>query len=838
MLNNYDEKFNWLQKFIDSSSAAADRFMLFGYAQVMHKSAFDIRRLPLLLPVMAWTAGLALARTDALSIAPAAWLLAVLIVVLFTLHWRSAALICVLGALWGVADLLLDAGRMVVDDSWLGRKTKIHAHVDRVEQRPAYARLYLSHVLREDGEALSGNAILYLHGRRSEREQALAGHAVRAVVSWHAPHNHLNPGGFDYRAWCFDRHISLIGGVRGGLEVTDASMSWLQAARLRIRRASDHAGAQSGILRAVLLGERGQVSEVADALFAATGTSHLLAISGMHVGMVAAWAFALIYWLLTRREAWIVLVPVRGAALVAGLTAALAYATVAGWPLPAIRAALMLGAGVLAWLMASRSEPLNTLLASLGLVLLFDPAAVASLSLWLSFTATASILAGSLRPPGSGIKFSRAIRALFWASALATLATLPIILSTFGRIPVFALPANMLLTPLYGLIIMPLGLLAELTAVLGLHGIAGVLMEYSAVAVRLGLDALGWLSQLPGGQLWAIRLPLWAGLLYMAALSCAGWLLTRRKKIQACLLVSLLLAIYLTAALNEHDVKVPTWVAWDVGQGAASTLLLPGKQVIMIDAPGRRGSRFNGGATAASGLRSMGVTHIDVLALSHAQSDHLGGALSLMRNMNYIGQIWLPDVPDAHSDARVREIVSYARARGAIVRWLAQDDKVIIGSDEGDAEVQVMWPPRAFAPASENNTSLVLMVRLHQRARILLPGDIEAAAEKALIDRGVAPADAMLMPHHGSRTSSLLRFVQALRPSVAVAQSGFANHYGFPKDEVVQRYDAVGADVYNTANGAVLMRWTGKKGRPETAQWRGETGRRREITLQRVQSYL
>jgi len=136
--------------------------------------------------------------------------------------------------------------------------------------------------------------------------------------------------------------------------------------------------------------------------------------------------------------------------------------------------------------------------------------------------------------------------------------------------------------------------------------------------------------------------------------------------------------------------------------------------------------------------------------------------------------------------------------------------------------------------SNENNTSLVLTAQLPEQFRLLWPGDIEAGAEMQLVHRGIAKTDAMLMPHHGSSTSSQPAFVSGVMPSLAVAQTGFDNHYGFPRAEVVSRYQGVGASVRNTANGAVVVRWLQSGRAPEIRQWQEQTGSRRVMMLNRI----
>ena len=211
----------------------------------------------------------------------------------------------------------------------------------------------------------------------------------------------------------------------------------------------------------------------------------------------------------------------------------------------------------------------------------------------------------------------------------------------------------------------------------------------------------------------------------------------------------LLFGGYLGAILHESDVVEPTWVVWDVGQGAASTLLLPEQEVLAID------------------------------------------------------------VPSAHEHQAVRIIMSEPGAPP--VRWLARGDKVIGKS----YVVEVLWPSRGYSPANHNNSSLVLSVRLMNGKTLLFSGDIEAKVERQLLADGIKPVDAMLMPHHGSRSSSSAAFVKRMQPDLAIAQTGKDNHYGFPHTMVTSHYRASGAGLANSAGGAVVVRLTDKL-HPET----------------------
>lgn len=781
--------------------------------------------MPLAAPALLFALGLALTRTEMLPVFWAAILLLVSWAVLLLNGRRRLAVILLVGVIWGSASLCLDGWRAAASPSWLS-EWQVQGQVVMAQSRSRGFRIRLADVVRNDGIPLHGFADLYDYGRARMPQ---VGQRVSLKARFHVPDNDRNPGAFDYRAWCFDRHIALIGSVRGGLTLLDRRTSWIEQARQRIRAALPR-DASAGVLKALLFADRSGVSDEQAAMFSSTGTAHLLAISGLHMGMVASWVFLMVWWLLTRRESWIVRWPVRKTALLAGVVAAAVYGTLAGWPLPAQRAGLMLAGGVLAWLMAARSEPLNTLFAALLLILLLDPASVSSLSLWLSFLATAALLLSV--PQRHGFNVQRNLLSLAWISLVCWLVTLPLVVTVFGWLPLYGLPANMLLVPWYGLAVMPTALSGELLALLGWHAAAAWLLSLSGTLIDLGQQMLGMLASLPAGSRIAVAPPLWGSLTYALLLSAAAYLVWRGRCRTAAIPLLLGVSLLMTMAWQERQPVEPTWLVWDVGQGAASSLLMPDGGVLVVDVPGSPGSRFNGGTRVAEGLRALGLVHADALVLSHAQADHLGGAVSLIRRLNELGELWLADVPDIHRDPRVKRIERRAVERHAFIRWLAAGDTV----HWHGTRIDILWPPRGYAPINVNNASLVLRVRLPGGQRLLMPGDAESPVESAMSPPG--RIDAMLMPHHGSRTSSTLAFVRSLRPAMAIAQTGRGNRYHFPAADVVARYKAVGSDVRNTADGAVILRWPDSIAVPEVRIWSPPYAARRESALKWWQTHL
>jgi len=770
-------------------------------------------RLPLLIPALGWVTGLVAARADWISWSSLEWLAGLATVFLFVSKTRKFAVFLLVGMAWGTINLAWDAHSVAFDRNWLEGVQQITTHVKKVQHTQTYTRLTLQQIdrigSRGNSSPLHGQAWLYVY--QHSASDIRTGDNIQARVRWHAPRNHNNPGGFDFEAYCFDRHIALIGSAKGPVTILASDATWLERLRQYIRKAL-HAlpDAQRGILEALLLADRSHIPIPIQNTFAATGSMHLLAISGLHVGMAGAIGFGLCWWLLTRREAWIIHLPVRGVALISGMVVAVAYASLAGWPLPTQRATMMLAAGVLAWWVKARTAPVNTLLAALILILALDTQAVESVSLWLSFTATAAILfwAGKQGSHVDGFHIGRAFMAMLWVTLIAGLATLPLIAYTFGRLPVYSLPANVVMVPLYSLFILPLALAGAGVAVLGFSGAAIGLFSVAGYGIGMGNRLLAWILQWPGSHLWIPSVPWWLTGLYITGAVLTTVLLWKGQRRVAWVSIAGIVLVYGIVAAQERLPAQAQLVAWDVGQGAAASLVLPEGRVMVVDAPGRHGSRFNGGTIVASGLRTKGITHVDVLVVTHAQSDHMGGMMRLLDQVNTVGQLWLADVPDVKFHPGIQRLIQRVQVQGGTVRWLKQGDKIRFGRVKGE----VLWPPAGHHPGNPNNASLVLSLQIENRKRLLFPGDIEVAAESGILARGIKVHDMMLMPHHGSTTSSTQGFVRAVMPGVVIAQTGYANRYGFPKPRVVQRYTRQGGQIWDTSQGAVIVIPDGKNG--------------------------
>jgi len=792
---------------------------------------------PLLFPTLAWVAGCAVAQVAWISFTAEAWLMIALLLRLLLLpwRWRTVQWWMLAAMLWSTAFFVHDASMMQINPQWLQSAQTLTATIVHQQKHAGMRRLRLDDVVIHQTDhdvAMRGRVDVYQWGRSTVFSQ---GDRVRLTARLRMPRNHANPAGFDYINYCRNQHIALTGGVRGRIMLVQENRNPFNTLRQRIRNNLPAESSRAGVLQALLLADRSGIPIAVQDAFAASGAAHLLAISGLHIGMVAGWAAICVWWLCCRREAWIIAVSVRRMALLGGVLAAIAYASLAGWPLPAQRAVLMLIGAMCAWWWRLRYPPLNVLCLALIVILLWDPSSVLSMSLWLSFIATASLLLVMLRQSSSAVGVARGVdylRALLWVSMIASLATLPLIVDGFGRLPVWSFLANVLLVPLYGLWVLPMALLGVLCTMLAGDIAAQFIFTLAGEGVAWGNALLQMLLATPVGNMWVGAVPLWVSVCYALGMMLASVWFSGHHRVKAATTGLLILFLYLIWVIPERLPTAMQWVNWDVGQGSASTIIQPDGTVFHMDAPGRRGSRFNGGTTVAAGLREMGLVHIDMLCISHAQSDHAGGVLRLLASLRSVHTLCLADVPANRRWKPIQTAIEQIKARGGKVLWLRQGDHFSVGA----LAMDVLSPPAHYAPKNTNNTSLVLSITLPDGQRMLMSGDMEGMVERALLQTKIDPHAWMLMPHHGSQTSSHVSLLTALQPKIVVAQTGLHNQWHFPRPDIVKRYHQIGTHIDNTAYGAVIYTWG--NGGVSRQQWLLPNHEKYNTALQWVTSIL
>jgi competence protein ComEC len=588
-----------------------------------------------------------------------------------------------------------------------------------------------------------------------------------------------------------------------------------------------------GVIAGLVLGYRADITQEQWRLLLETGTNHLVAISGLHIGLIAGLFYAAVIRLgvllpLTP-GAW----PRQRIAALAAYVAAVVYAMLAGLALPTQRALIMLGVGLMGILAYRQLRPGYALLLALVLVLLFDPFAVLNPGFWLSFGAVAVLIymaVGRRVVRQHNPRMNSAIlrRGWLWGKLqwLLLLGILPLSVIWFGRVAVGGVAANLVAIPLVGMIVVPLVLLAAVVSLL-----SRVLAEWLFSAADWLLEVFWrWLelvSDLPF-NLWLPPEPSWWALI--CAFVGLALLLAPRglpgRWVGVLWLLPLLLAKPPVPGAGEF------WLtALDVGQGTA-VVVRTQRHTLVYDAGPRFSGGFNTGeAVVLPFLYSLGISRIDRLLISHGDNDHIGGAWALLEQIP-VGTV-LTSVPErfAFESALSRD----GRADHELLhdRHFRHPWRSYTGApvDRCRTGQQWSWDGIRFeilhpdASGEGNNASCVLQITA-PGGRALLPGDIEEQAEQSLLrDRKLAPVALLVVPHHGSRTSSTAAFIDALRPAHAIVPAGYLNRYGFPKPDVVARYQQHNARVWVTGDEGAMMFEVGNEGTYPRMLYRREAGK-------------
>ncbi len=605
-----------------------------------------------------------------------------------------------------------------------------------------------------------------------------------------APHGHLNPGGFDYELWLWEQGLQATGYVRAGPRDPPPrrlDTGWshpVEQARHHVRdaiyeRVPDRRVA--GVLAALVVGDQAAIERADWDVFRATGVAHLMSISGLHVTMFA-WAAAAVVGRLWRRSARLCLAwPAQHAALAGGLLLAAAYALFSGWGVPAQRTIWML-AVVSSMRLAGRRWPWPWVwLLACTVVVTLDPWALTQAGFWLSFVAVGVLFATDLGVAARPATRRARLLALLREQWVVTAALTPLTLLLFGQVSVVGLLANLAAIPWVTLVVTPLAM-------------AGVLIPplwtVAAWSVQGLAEALRWLAALPWATVSLPAAPAWAAAAGMAGglLVVMRWPLPLRA-LGLPLMMPVLLWQPVRPAAGEFDL-----IAADVGQGNA-VIVRTATHTLVYDAGPRFGPESDAGhRVIVPLLRHLGE-RVDLLVLSHRDVDHTGGAAAVLA-MQAQARL-LSSLEPQHELQGLR--ISERCAAGQ--RW-----------DWDGVRFQILHPQLAdYAGAPKPNAISCVLKVSNERAVALLAGDIEQPQEARLAGEPQAreklAADVLLVPHHGSKTSSSEPFLDAVQPAVALIQAGYRNRFGHPAPPVTERYRQRGIDLVESSR-CGAARWS------------------------------
>ena len=635
------------------------------------------------------------------------------------------------------------------------------------------------------------------------------------------PYGSLNPHTFDFERWSFHQDFGASGSVRSGELLLDSDIAWtefelrMELARWHLRKKiqsmlSDDAR-YVGVLIALVMGDQNAIDQDDWQIFNATGIGHLISISGLHVTMLAG-VGASIAAFIWRRRTWPLIAPVSKVAAVAGFVTAFIYAWLAGFQIPAQRTMYMVGVVAFALWTGRNPRSFDIWWWALAFVLLIDPMAPYTPGFWLSFGAVAAILyamgdsSGLLGiPTGKELethwmhRMGQALREACRVQAVVTLALLPLTLYWFYQVSIVSPLANAFAIPLVSYIVTPLAIAgALLPEFIGRWLLlpAHTSMEYLAVILE-------WMASWSWSVAWS-KQPEW----WMLVIAGCGIVYAIRPGPIGETWKGRLLGIFLSTPLFFWPSQLfgEVYLAqgefrasvFDIGQGTA-VLIETANRKLLYDTGPIQGKKDDAGQRVILPyLRGQGINHIDRMVISHSDSDHIGGAATLLKSIQF--DLMMGSLPSANpllQNLYKRKIPAIPCRFGQRWKW--------------DGVEFVIWHPHEETvftdqyPGKPNEMSCVIEVR-NQQSSLWLTGDVEKQAEAEITERldekmlhEIGDRELIFMaPHHGSKTSSSLAILQRLEPHQAFAQNGYRNRYGHPHPDVTARYQNLGIPFHQT----------------------------------------
>lgn len=668
------------------------------------------------------------------------------------------------------------------------------------------------------------------------------GQAINAGEQWQLevrlkpPHGFMNPGGFDYEAWLFQQGVHATGYVRKSSfnKLKQQSETTINSIRQSISRQIDAIHAEqdavspeggeirtSSLLKALAVGDKSAITNQQWRVLANTGTSHLMAISGLHIGLASLFAYVLIRRMLP--VAVMKRVPAQHVALTGGMVAALCYALIAGLSVPTQRAIIMLSVLSVMMLVRRNHRPVDALGFALVVVLLLDPLAVLSAGFWFSFSAVAVIFISLSSNSLAVEQGTDAVKSSFMKTVLLVLKRwvrlqllislflLPLSLFMFQQVSLISPLVNLMLIPYVSFLVVPLVLLAIIFSFF-LPYVSQVLFMMAGSLLDFVWPVLSYVSALPY-SLWVrgdvdvhqlLAATVMMLLLYFSSQLSAFYFRRINQPVNKYACWSLRLAvclIFIPVLMPAKEVIKPAeykLTVLDVGQGSAAVIRTQ-NHVMVFDAGAKFSDRLNAGSgVVLPYLRSQGLYSLDRLVISHGDADHIGGAQAIL---------------DAHPEALVL---------GQDIDNLQVKNKQLCISGTSwrwdGVDFSFLSPASGERPLTKstrrNDHSCVLQVA-STSGSVLFTGDIEKKSEQRLLDEygEQLDSDILIVPHHGSDTSSSLPFINVVNPVLSVISVGYMNRYRLPSSKVMQRYDSAGRGYVRTdKTGALTVKLTADAG--------------------------
>lgn len=615
-----------------------------------------------------------------------------------------------------------------------------------------------------------------------------AGDSWKFLVKLKAPHGHINPHGFDYELWLWEQGLQATGYVRNGLQDTSPVLLArsldhpIESLRQWVRQSVySQVGEQhsAGVVVALLLGDQAAIERADWDIFRATGVAHLMAISGLHITALAWMVAHCVGWLWRRSDvwsntSWCMWVPAQKAALIAALLTAVSYSAFTGWGIPAQRTVWMLLVVMTLKIFGLKWPSYQVLFFAATIVLMADPWALLQAGFWLSFIAVSILFIGS--PSFSFLP------SLVKEQFLMSVCMAPLSLLFFHQVSLVGFFANLIAVPWVTCVVTPLCLL-------------GLLIPWAWSGAQWAISGLGfclsWMASFSWSQWSAPAAPLWMGALSLAGMFVFAAPVAKRWRILG------LLCIW--PVLNWQPPR-PRWgefelLGADMGQGHA-VLVRTASTGLLFDTGPKYSPETDAGQRVLVPLLMALGEKLERIIISHQDNDHSGGAQSVLK-MQAQADV-LTSIPANHPLQGLHPMK--ACVAGQKWRWDGVNFSILHPQESDYAKNR-----------KPNAMSCVLHIESATGVSALLAADIEAVQESELVRSGVnLKANWLLVPHHGSSTSSTTQFLQAVAPDIAWIQAGYRNRFGHPRPEVLARYQTEGIRVLESARcGASL--WLSEK---------------------------
>lgn len=585
-------------------------------------------------------------------------------------------------------------------------------------------------------------------------------------------HGFKNPGGFDYKVWLQQQGIAATGYVRqkaANKKLLSAQQaSWLYFRQVIQNKIQNQIKSPeiASILAALSVGSRALMQSQTWQVFQRTGTSHLIAISGLHVGLIAAIAYFLFFKLFGLVPRLYLYVPGQRIAAALSIAVIVCYGFLAGFSYPTQRAVIMIGVVMLFTCFDLLSTLMQRIVFSFFIITLIHPLALTSASFWLSFAAVAWIAFAACQQPCN--KFKQWL----WLQFVIFLGLMPLTLYFFQKLSLVMFVSNAIAIPWVSFIIVPLCFFACFISLFS-NTLSILVFKFAALCLKPLWWYLTWLSHWS----WASWLhPIAFTTLIATVFAVIILLLPLKLQWRSLGLIAalpLFLPLILRPKIGEASLTV-----LDVGQGL-SAVIETAQHNLLFDAGPRSALGFDAGEVVVLPyLRHQHINHLHKIIISHGDNDHIGGVWAVKKH--YPKTRVLTSVPYRFYDG----LAQHCQA-GQHWQW-------------DGVNFEILYPP-VQRHYEGNNSSCVLRVSTRHQS-VLLTGDIEKAAEKLLVTQHIKAATVLVVPHHGSKTSSSGAFLAKVHPKIAVISSGFLNRFHFPSKQVLQRYQAIGSKILNTAD--------------------------------------